>query len=379
MRGRAVVALAAALLVVRGVACTVEDLALDGKRCPCAVGYRCDVPTSTCVSDGFDGGPGIDDGGTGRDAPVGAFVVQRFVATWQTSRSIRWDWEVSGEPGEFAEYQLIVGGSEDAVRRQDSTTSLFDRRINPELGNYGGRDPVPSGALARAWTVTDRHNPSKTVFARLVVRDKAGRENASNVISAHTLGEDAASALVLFSDQIVDGSATTPAELKRVTNDCFNGSAGCLQIAKVDCPNDAATCAFEMGLQNFSKLNVVSGMTSDSFRNAFVELGVRGGSNASPKPQSDLILEIGPPACVINGKKCRFRWYSGWSFRPGTKEFRLVQVPLASLLLETETGPGPALKFEDLSANALKIDGLTIDGEWRAGSNIGLDQAHVRW
>ncbi len=380
-------AIAAAIVLVRGVACTVDDLSLEGKQCPCTTGYTCDLATNTCVV-GLDANAlPTKDGDTTTDAPVGGFVVQRFVATWRTSKSIRWDFDVSGDASEFAEYQLIVGATEDAVRRQDSSTGLFDRRINPELGSFGGRDPVAPGAVARAWTVTDKHPVGKTVFARLIVRDKQGRENASNVISADTRLESRA--LVLFGDQLLDGSAPTPVDLKRVANDCFNASAGCLQIGKVTCPAvdagpdaaaDAATsCGFEIGLQSFEKDVTANTLTQADFEGAFVEIGVRGGPAASPKPQSDLILSIGAPACRIGGQKCRFRWSNGWSFRPGPKEFRLVQVPLGSLLLDTPGGPGQPLKYEDFAANALRVEAITIDGTWAVGANIGLDQATIRW
>lgn len=352
--------------------CVVDDLVLAGKACPCVGGFVCDTPTNTCVAES-DAAIMADAGEP--DAPPGGFVVQRFAPGWRTSKSIRWDWEVAGNPDEFAEYQIIVGSSEDAVRRQDSTTGVFDRRINPELGSYGGREPVATGAPARAWTVTDRHGVAKKVFARLIVRDTAGRQNASEIVSADTLAED--QAVILFADQIVDGSAPTPSELKRVTNDCFAGSAGCLQLAKLAC-GDAAACELEIGVQGFGNRNV-SGMTPETFGTAFVELAVRGGSAASSEPHADLVLTIGAPACRIDGRRCRFRAYDGWSFRPGPKEFRLVQLPLGMLQLETPEGPGPALTYEQLSANGFRIQGLTIAGRWTAGANIGLDHGHVRW
>jgi hypothetical protein len=37
-----------ALLVLAVAACSVPDLELDGKQCPCTSGYTCDTPTNTC-------------------------------------------------------------------------------------------------------------------------------------------------------------------------------------------------------------------------------------------------------------------------------------------------------------------------------------------
>jgi hypothetical protein len=49
------------------------------------------------------------------------------------------------------------------------------------------------------------------------------------------------------------------------------------------------------------------------------------------------------------------------------------------LQLETPEGPGAALTFEDLNTNALRIEALTITGQWTNGSNIGIDNGFVRW
>jgi hypothetical protein len=366
-------AAAAASIVVRlAGGCAVDDVELAGKACPCVSGFVCDVARNTCVRE-VDGAP-VRDGGE-RDAPPGGFVIHHFGPSWRTSRSVRWEWEVSGNADEFAEYQVIVGASEDAVRRQDSTTGVFDRRINPELGDYGGRATVAPGSAAKVWTVTDRHPVAKKIFARLIVRDEAGRENVSAIVAAETLAEN--DAIVLFGDQLVDGSAATPADLKRVTNDCFSSSAGCLQIGKVPC-GDAAACDVELGVRGFGTRNL-SAMTAESFGAAFVEIAVRGGAAAATEPHADLVLTIGAPGCRIDGNRCRFRAYQAWSFRPGPREFRLVQVPLAMLQLETPDGPGPSLTYEELSARGFRVEGVSIEGRWAAGANIGLDHAHVRW
>ncbi len=367
------------LLFVFG-GCAVDELDLTGKKCPCVGGFVCDLATNTCVS-ALDG-QASNDGDPGSDAPLGAFVVQSFGPTWTTSRSIRWDWEVKGDPAQFAEYQLVVGGSEDAVRRQDSTTARFDRRINPELGKFGGRDEVPPGAPARVWTVTDRHSVARKIFARLIVRDKEGRENLSAISSADTLPE--ADEIDIFNNAIADGATTVPSsEMKRVTVDCINSSAGCLQYGKdggVSCPSGAKSCVIEMGVSGFGN-KTASGMTEAKFGKAFLEVAVRGGASAGAKPHADVILGIGNDSCKIDGQPCRFRWVSGWSFRPNQKDYRIVQVPLNVLRQDVDggAGTGPALEFKHLTSNQMRIFSITIDGEWKEGSNIGLDQLYVRW
>jgi hypothetical protein len=56
----------ACMLALAGAAaaCSVPDLELDGKQCPCVDGWVCDEPTNTCVRDpsGPDAPPGTADG-----------------------------------------------------------------------------------------------------------------------------------------------------------------------------------------------------------------------------------------------------------------------------------------------------------------------------
>jgi hypothetical protein len=383
LRTMTVLALAAqATAFVYTASCSVDDLDLTNKKCPCVGGYVCDVATNTCVTGASDA---ETDAEPFRDAPVGGFVVKSFGPTWTTSRSVRWDWEVSGDAAQFSEYQIVVGATEDAVRRQDSTTTTFDRRINPELGSYGGRDVVPPGAPARGWTVTDRHNVARKVFARLIVRDKEGRENLSAIASADTTKED--NALEIFKDNIADGAAPFPNsnEMKRVTVDCLSGStAGCLQYGRdggVFCGGGGAkTCTIEMGVTGYDN-KAAAGMTEAQFAKAFLEVAVRGGTAAGAKPHADVILGIGNETCKIDGITCRFRWVAGWSFRPNQKEYRLIQVPLSVLRqdLDGGLGAGTPLEFKHLTGNGMRIFSVTIDGEWNEGSNIGLDQLYVRW
>lgn len=60
--------LIASVLVAAG--CSVDAVDLEGKECPCATGYRCDLATYTCVR-----GPPPFDGGSIDDAAVDALPV----------------------------------------------------------------------------------------------------------------------------------------------------------------------------------------------------------------------------------------------------------------------------------------------------------------
>lgn len=46
----------AALVVLGLAACSVPDVSLEGKQCPCAAGYVCDTPTNRCFAGNGDGG-----------------------------------------------------------------------------------------------------------------------------------------------------------------------------------------------------------------------------------------------------------------------------------------------------------------------------------
>jgi hypothetical protein len=389
-RGFALVAVGAGLLVRALGGCALDDLELGGKQCPCVAGFVCDVSTNTCVAEGSASNL-VEDSGNGssgssgssggpledapRDAPRGGFTIQRFAGTWVASKSVRWEWDVAGLAEEFAEYQVVTAPSIDSLLRQDSTALVFDRRINPELGSYGGRIALASGDARAVWTVTDRHLVGKPTFARLVVRDKLGRENVSEIVTTNTIGEP--SAVALFADQVPAGATVTPPAMTRVTTDCFSPTGGCLQL-KVACPAGAMTCPFEIGLGTLNNKDLVD-LTAEQFKTAFVELAIRGGQAASPRPHADLVLTIGAPACRIATNRCRFRFVDGATFRPIAKEYRLIQVPLSALQLETPTGPGQALQYEDLVNNAFRIDALTFAGEWTAGATIGVDRGFVRW
>lgn len=43
--------------------CSVDEIDLSGKSCPCAGGWHCDVATDTCVEDGAGGASGAGSGG----------------------------------------------------------------------------------------------------------------------------------------------------------------------------------------------------------------------------------------------------------------------------------------------------------------------------
>jgi hypothetical protein len=45
-----------ALVVIALAACSVPELSLEGKQCPCATGYVCDRPTNRCFPGNGDGG-----------------------------------------------------------------------------------------------------------------------------------------------------------------------------------------------------------------------------------------------------------------------------------------------------------------------------------
>jgi len=59
--------------VVAGSACSVDEIDLDGKKCPCADGYVCDSTSNTCVKEGASsGGAGGTSGSGGASGSAGS-------------------------------------------------------------------------------------------------------------------------------------------------------------------------------------------------------------------------------------------------------------------------------------------------------------------
>jgi hypothetical protein len=57
--------------------CSLDDVGLEGKACPCVAGYVCDVSANRCVTSLADVSGGLD-AEPERDAPPGEFVVTSF-------------------------------------------------------------------------------------------------------------------------------------------------------------------------------------------------------------------------------------------------------------------------------------------------------------
>jgi len=73
------------VLVIGLAACSVPDVDLEGKQCPCAAGYVCDKPTNRCFPPNGDGGV-IDARGTTSCLGGSTVEIYRYMndfAAWQ--------------------------------------------------------------------------------------------------------------------------------------------------------------------------------------------------------------------------------------------------------------------------------------------------------
>lgn len=166
-----------AALALTAAACTIDDIDLRGRSCPCAEGWTCDVTTNRCVEQTV----GFSD--------AGAIDVVSFTAEWATPNAIRWRWELSGRSEDFFAFQLALGTSHEEVAARSGLVTGAD---NPELDRFelprtSGVDPVVS-------TITYDLEPDTDYFAQLIVIDTASAESTSpNVANEHTADSPVAS------------------------------------------------------------------------------------------------------------------------------------------------------------------------------------------
>jgi len=361
-------------VVFAGIACSVDALDLSGKKCPCTGGWVCDTAVGQCVPDGTPievHEAGVPDVRIDGPAPVdagGAILVENLLPTWSTANGIRWDWQASGDPADFASYEIVIGPSAEAVRSRGTGSHVYDATTNPELGSFGGRDPKPAMIPVSLFTITDGlpDMSNAQVFAQVVAHDKKGGITVTEVLNKTTFHPTRE--LDLLDDVLPEGGtgSVMPAGAKMVTENPFPPSTKCFE--NTTACGTAASCALGVGVTDSTGGYITGTFDSTDFPNAFFEIAIRGGITAST--YADVVLITGD-AC---GGPCRFR-FTGVSFGRTTDEWRLVQVPLRFL---KQNGTGTPLTYSTLKAN-VHLSGFLVTGDMPDGVKIGVDQVRVRW
>jgi hypothetical protein len=375
--GRLAIAVVALGPLGHGLGCAVDALELDGKRCPCAVGFVCDTRTDRCVAEGTaiadampprpdedePAPPPPPDASVAIDAS-GKIDVFELRSTWQTANGVRWDWKVVGNAEDFDRYELVIGPTAEEVRARGPNTKVFDRTMNVELGMFGGRVAAPAERPFTTWTVTDGLAVETTVFAQVLAFDKEGKVSSSEIPSAITPRPRAV--LPVYEDAIPDNGmltagTTTSTQMPFVGTQCLTHPISC---------GGPATCLGTTGILSILGKST-STMDVTDFDRAFLELAVRGAP--APGVFADLVLALGADVC---GTPCRMR-FAGITTAAEPGEWRLVQVPLR--MMKRDDGTGANLNYAELGARNHRVNGFLVYGTWPSGIEIGLDQARIRW
>lgn len=355
---RALVAVAACAIA----GCDVGAAPLEGKACPCAGGFVCDDARNVCVLSLAS----IPDASVDVPAPQPRVLVSNLRAAFTTANNVHWRWDVTGDPSDFARYEIVTGPSEQTVRARAPGTRTWRPADNPELGNIRGLDRTLNGDPFDPFTTTDEHAPATPVYAQVHAVDTAGATASSNVVVTQTTNPT--SQTVIFSDADMAG-ASTPAGFARSTDRPYRGTH-CYAL-KVSCPAGAASC-----YQKPERARIAvgtGGLDQAAFDTAFLEFAVSGDAAVSSF-YSDVLVQIGGDTCPGGAAACRYTW-EGWTF-PGPDRFRLVQVPLRVLARASDQ---KRMTFTDFSAARGQLHAIAFRGTWANGSTARFDEIRVRY
>jgi hypothetical protein len=336
------------LVVVSAVAgCSVDDVVLEGKQCPCAAPAICNPLSNTCTT-----------------AQSGQIEVSNLRAAWVTPETIRWEWDASGDRDRLQSYALVVAGSAQQLDSGTDTT-VWTAEQNPELGRYalpraGNEDQV----LA---TSTDGHAPRTEYVARLFAIDTSSGLRASNIALART-GETPIDSATIYSEQRPAGYAL-PSCFGPATTAPFSGSTHWTYTNR--CEGSVAIC----GTPQSPGLACWENLAWDAFS---LDITDRLGPGAFATAYIEFALAIDGPEHVFwgtvfihtgNGSP----WFMNMLTFASDRGYRRYQVRLTAL-----TGPGnKPLAYEDLQARP--ITQWAAGGLWSNGATIRVDEVSIRW
>jgi hypothetical protein len=343
-------------------ACSVGDLDLAGRACPCADGYVCDVTVNRCVVElPVDAAPPD----AADAAPVQPLlVVKDLAATWVAPTTIRWDWTLTGAAADFRAYELVTGASAADLQNRVGVDVLTSNE-RPELAGFDLRGGLASGAVAM-WTLTDVRTAGAKQVVQVNVTDVKGRASRSAAVAA-TSAARTTSQLVVF-----DG--TTQRTVSPPDDVVFRSPPGGEPhyVFTTDC-GGAKTCAKRAELVSLALDLAPAGapFTSAAFDRAVLELQIEGNVAATSFATS-VALEPGDGTCTGGNGVCRYR-FTGFTQSAAAR--RKIQIPLRELL--SDAGP---LTFGILQAKGFLVDTLSLSApDWKNGSTLLLYDARIRW
>lgn len=368
-RTRLVVATVSGVIALAS-ACSVGDLDLTGRACPCAEGYVCDLSTNRCVtrlaSDAAVVAADAADAADGADAaPVPSLVTASgLTATWVAPATIRWDWVLGGAAADFRTYEIVTGPTVDAIDKRVGVDVLTSNE-RPELAGFDLRGGSTTGPVAM-WTLTDVRTPGLEQLLQVTVTDVKGRSSRTAIVGA-TSAAKTTSQLVIF-----DGTA--PRAVFPAGEYLFRTPAGGepFYFFQADCAG-AKTCSRRAELVSLALDLSPPGtpFTAAAFDRAVLELQLEG-NVAATSFETSVALEPGDGACNQGNPLCRFR-FTGWTQR-STGRTKL-QVPLKQLRNDAGT-----LTFAILQGKSFLLDAFVIaTASWKNAGTLQLYDARIRW
>jgi hypothetical protein len=368
-RGRFVVATVGGVLALAS-ACSVGDVDLTGRACPCADGYVCDLATNRCVTglvnDAGPVPPDAADAADGADAaPIPSLVtVSGLTATWVAPATIRWDWTLAGAAADFRAYELVTGPTADAVTKRVGVDVLTSSE-RPELAGFDLRGGKTTGPVAM-WTLTDVRAPGAKQLLQVTATDVKGRSSRTAIVAA-TSAAKTTSQLVIF-----DG--TTARTVVPAGEYLFRTPPGGepYYFFQADCAG-AKTCAkrAELVSLGLDLAPPATPFTAAAFDRAVLELQVEG-NVAVTSFEVSVGIEPGDGTCNLGNPTCRFR-FAGWTQRSSGRT--KLQIPLKEL--RNDTGP---LTFAILQSKGFLVDAFVVSSaSWKNAATLNLYDARIRW
>ncbi len=363
--GRALVGLTLA------AGCSVPNIDLEGRPCPCLGGWQCEAETQTCVRGAGENSGTAQGSSTGGETsaesstgtpPQAAFDIETFSADWSTPQSMHWTWELRGAEEDFRAFELWIATSADALEQGD--VIIFDRDVNPELGRFSLANT--NGVDLVVGTITDELLPGTEYWGQLHVLDTAGGRTVSPNVAVRPTTAEPTSSLVIFTDDdpfppgfslpaCFSRSAAVPSEgthhFEFLVECASDGIAACEPVSE-----SAPECFENLRIQGLER--PAADIGGGDFADAFLEID---------------IAIVPPDDAPAHGwwGDISIQTSEGWRGLYGVTlradgEYRRYQVPLAQTGLTPETFDGV-------------IQGLRVGSQWTRGAVVRLDEVTLRW
>jgi hypothetical protein len=346
--------------------CSVGELDLTGKQCPCAGGYVCDVPRDTCVlAESLEGGVSIDAPGDAMAAPdrdpAAKIAVSGLRAVWTTPAMVRWEWTVEGTATDFQAYEVATATTADDLAKRAGTFEVISGNDRPEVKAFDARGGKKAGPVV-VWTALGVRGPGTRQFLQVKATDVTGRSTSTAAVDV-TSSPAPPSTKIIF-----DGTAaktSKPAEFQ------YRTPAGGpnVYVLNVACGTAASPCVKRAELTSLGlDLGDATTFTAKDFDAAFLQVQLEGNVGVTSF-DSTFALELGAGACVPD---CHYA-FAGWtqsSTGPTT-----LQVPLRVM----KNAKGELLTHAAIAARGFQIFGLVFEGTWRQDAVLRVLDARVRF